>query len=182
LEQESAVKTAPTNSACKELVKLYGTKGIPVLSSLSLLSFPSSFSFDFMHLIWENLIPNLILFWTGEFKDLDHLEKGYVIAPRTWNEIGEITAVCRATIPAAFGASVPNIATQQSQMTSEKYANWMLYIAPIVLCGRFKKDKYYSHFMQLVKLIKLCLLFKIDEEMLNEIDKGFKSWVQGYEK
>ena len=36
--------------------------------------------------------------------------------------------------------------------------------------------------MQLVKLIKLCLSFEIDEEMLNEIDEGFKSWVQGYEK
>lgn len=182
LEQGRAVETAPTNLAREELAKRYGIKGIPVLSSLSSLSFPSSFPFDFMHLIWENLIPNLILFWTGEFKDLNHLDKGYVIEPHIWKELGEITAACGATIPAAFGASVPNIATQQSQMTSEKYANWTLYIAPIVLRGRFKKDKYYSHFMQLVKLIKLCLSFEIDEEMLNEIDEGFKSWVQGYEK
>lgn len=67
-------------------------------------------------------------------------------------------------------------------MSAEMYANWTLYIAPIVLRGRFQKDKYYKHFMQLVKLLKLCLAFEIDETMLNQIDDGFKSWVQGYEK
>jgi hypothetical protein len=135
-----------------------------------------------MHLIWENLIPNLILFWTGEFKDLDHQDKGYVIAPHIWNTLGVNTAACGATIPSAFGASVPNIAAKQSQMTAEMYANRTLYIAPIVLRGRFQIAKYYTHFMQLVKVIKLCLAFEIDEAMLNQIDEGFKLWVQGYEQ
>jgi hypothetical protein len=67
-------------------------------------------------------------------------------------------------------------------MTTEMYANWTLYIAPIVLRGRFEKAKYYTHFKQLVKLIELCLAFEIDEAMLNQIDEGFKSWVQGYER
>jgi hypothetical protein len=182
LEQAHAVEMAPTNSAREELAKQYGIKGIPVLSSLSSLSFPSSFPFDFMHLIWENLIPNLILFWTGEFKDLDHQGKSYVIEPHIWNEIGATTAACRATIPAAFGAAVPNIAMKRSQMTAEMYSNWTLYLAPIVLRGRFKKNKYFTHFMELVKLLKLCLSFEIDEAMLDQIDKGFKSWIQGYEK
>ncbi|KAF8803445.1 hypothetical protein BYT27DRAFT_7260186 [Phlegmacium glaucopus] len=112
-----------------------------------------------MHLIWENLIPNLILFWTGEFKDLDHQGKSYVIEPHIWNEIGVTTAACGATIPAAFRALVPNIAMKRSQMTAEMYANWTLYIAPL-----------------------LCLVFEIDEAMLNQIDEGFKLWVEGYER
>jgi Transposase family tnp2 len=182
LEQAHAVDMAPNNSMHEQLAKQYGIKGIPVLSSISSLSFPSSFPFDFMHLIWENLIPNLILFWTGEFKDLNHQGKSYVIAPHIWNTVGVATAACGATIPAAFGASVPNIATKQSQMTAEMYANWTLYIAPIVLRGRFEKPKYYTHFMRLVKLIELCLGFEIDEAMMNQIDEGFKSWVQGYEQ
>jgi len=41
-----------------------------MLLYLTLLSFPVSFPYDFIHLIWENLVKNLILFWTGEFKDL----------------------------------------------------------------------------------------------------------------
>ena len=181
LEQARAVEMASKNSVREELAKEYGIKGTPVLSTLSSLSFPSSFPFDFMHLVWENLIPNLILFWTAKFKDLNHEGKSYVIAPRIWSEVGAMTAKCSATIPAVFGASVPNIATKQSQMTAEMYANWTLYIAPVVLHGRFEKDKYYKHFMQLVKLLKLCLLFEIDETTLNQIDEGFKSWVQGYE-
>ncbi len=176
-----AVEMASKNPVHEELAKEYGIKGTPVLSILSSLSFPLSFPFNFMHLVWENLIPNLILFWTAKFKDLNHEGKSYVIAPHIWSEVGAMTAKCSTTIPAVFGASVPNIAMKQSQMTAEMYANWTLYIALIVLHGRFEKDKYYKHFMQLVKLLKLCLLFEIDETMLNQIDEGFKSWVQGYE-
>lgn len=113
LTQAEGVDMASTNSAREQLAKQYGIKGVPVLSSISSLSFPSSFPFDFMHLIWENLIPNLILFWTGEFKDLDHQGKGYIIAPHIWNEVGAATAACGSTIPAAFGASVPNIVTKK---------------------------------------------------------------------
>ena len=67
-------------------------------------------------------------------------------------------------------------------MSAEMISNWTLYIAPIVLRGRFPKTKYYTHFMQLVKVILLCLAFEFDEAALNQIDKGFKSWVQGYEQ
>ena len=123
------------------LAKKHGIKGIPVLSSLSSISFPSSFLFDFMHLIWEN--SNLIEFWTGEFKDLDHQDQGYFIKPHIWNKVRVATAACRATILAAFGAPVPNIATKWSQMSTKMYANWTLYIALIVLYGGFKRFQYY---------------------------------------
>jgi hypothetical protein len=182
LEQADEVEMATTNTDRDNLAKEYGIKGRPVLSCTSALSFPSSFPFDFMHLIWENLLPNLVLFWTGEFKDLDHTGTSYVIETRIWKEIGLLTAACGATIPSAFGASVPNIATNRSYMTAEMWTNWTLYVAPVVLRGRFKKDKYYKHFMNLVKLLKLCLAFEIDETMLKEIDEGFKAWVKAYEK
>ena len=72
MKQAHDVEMAPNNATHERLAKEYGIKGIPMLSSISSISFPSSFPFDFMHLIWENLIPNLIEFWIGEFKDLDH--------------------------------------------------------------------------------------------------------------
>jgi hypothetical protein len=182
MEQAAEVEMAPNNVTHERLAKTYGIKGIPVLSSISSISFPSSFPFDFMHLIWENLIPNLIDFWTGTFKDLDHEGKGYVIEPHVWNEIGATTAACGATIPATFGAAVPNIATKQSQMNAEMCSNWTLFIAPVVLRGRFKKPQYYKHFMRLVELLKFCLSFEISDAMLNQIDKGFHQWVEEYEK
>jgi hypothetical protein len=182
LEQADEVEKAKKNVDREELAKKYGIKGRPVLSCTSALSFPSSFPFDFMHLIWENLLPNLVLFWTGDFKELSHEGMGYVIEKRIWKEIGVATAACGATIPSAFGAPVPNIESNRSYMTAEMWANWTLYIAPVVLRGRFKKEKYYKHFMKLVHLLKLCLAFEIDEAMLKEIDEGFKSWVEAYEK
>ena len=182
MKQENNIEMAPNNSTHEQLAKEHGIKGIPVLSSISSISFPSSFPFNFMHLIWENLIPNIIEFWTGKFKNLDHKDEGYFIEPHIWNEIGAATAACIATIPAAFGAPVPNIATKQSQMSAEMYANWILYIAPIVLHGRFKSAQYYQHFMWLVELLKLCLAFEISEGMLNQIDEGFQLWVEEYER
>ena len=156
--QARNVEMVPNNATHERLAKEHGIEGIPVLSSISFISFPSSFPFNFMHLIWENLIPNLIEFWTGEFKDLDHEGEDYYIEPHIWNDIGFATAACRATMPAAFGAPVPNIATKRFQMSAEMYANWTLYIAPIVLRGRFKSARYYQHFMCLVELQALFSL------------------------
>jgi len=182
MQQARDVEMAPDNATREDLAKEYGIKGTPVLSSLSSVSFPSSFPFDFMHLIWENLIPNLIDFWTGAFKDLDHNDEGYFITPHVWEQIGAATAACGATVPSAFGAPVPDIAKHRSTMNAEMHANWTLYIAPVVLRGRFKRPQYYRHFMQLVGLLKLCLEFEISEAMLNQIEEGFQSWVEGYEK
>ena len=182
MNQAHEIDMAPNKAANERLAKEHGIKGIPLLSSLSSVSFPSSFPFDFMHLIWENLIPNLIDFWTGQFKDLDHEDEGYFIEPHIWIEIGASTAASKATIPAVFGAPVPDIAKGKCPMSAEMYANWTLFIAPIVLRGRFKDAKYYRHFMDLVELLKLCLAFEITEEMLNQIDEGFQLWVEDYEK
>jgi hypothetical protein len=97
MEQARKVEMAKTNAERERRAKRYGIKGIPVLSCISSISFPSSFPFDFMHLIWENLIPNLIEFWTGTFKDLDHEDKEYVIGPKAWAEVGAATAACGST-------------------------------------------------------------------------------------
>ena len=135
-----------------------------------------------MHLIWENLIPNLIEFWTATFEDLNHTGKDYVIEKHVWEEVGAAAAACGATIPSVFGAPVPDIATKRYLMNAKIYANWTIFIAPIVLHGRFKKPQYYKHLMQLVELLKLCLAFEISEVMLNQIDKGFWLWVEEYKK
>jgi hypothetical protein len=182
LEQAHEVEMAPNNKQQEDLAKKYSIKGTPVQSCISSISFPSSFPFDFMHLIWENLIPNLIEFWTGAFKDLDHEGKDYVIASHVWEKVGAATAACGQTIPSAFGAPVPDIAAKRHLMNAKMYANWTLFIAPIMLCGRFNKSRYYKHFLHLVELLKLCLAFEISEAMLNQIDEGFQLWAKEYEQ
>ncbi|PPQ78936.1 hypothetical protein CVT24_012460 [Panaeolus cyanescens] len=182
MQQVSDIEAAPTKVERDNLAKKFGVKGRPLLSSLSSIRFPASFPFDFMHLIWENLIPNLILFWTGEFKGLNHLNQPYVIAPNIWNEIGLATFKCARTVPSAFGAPVPNIVTQQYYMTAEMYSNWTLFIAPIVLRGRWEQRKYYDHFMDLVRLLHLCLDYEITKDEVALIESGFQEWVTKYER
>ena len=70
---------------------MFGIKDMPLLSALSSLSFPTSFPYNFMHLIWMNLISNLVLLWTGKFKDLDHNGQDYMIIKTVWEAIREAT-------------------------------------------------------------------------------------------
>ena len=67
-------------------------------------------------------------------------------------------------------------------MSAEMCSNWTLFIAPVVLHGRFRMPQYYKHFMRLVEVLKLCLLFEISDAVLNQIDEGFRRWVEEYEK
>ncbi|KAF9461336.1 hypothetical protein BDZ94DRAFT_1372398 [Collybia nuda] len=135
-----------------------------------------------MHLIWSNLIPNLVCLWTGNFKDLCHNNTGYVLAPTVWEAIGEATANAGNTIPAAFGSRVPNIASEKAQMIAETYSIWTLYIAPTLLKGRFTNPQYYKHFIKLVRLLNLCLQFEITQDQVDELEMGFNSWVEKYEE
>ena len=180
MEQAKEVQYASTNY--EGLATKYGVKGILLLSTLSSLSFPVSFPYDFMHLIWANLIPNLIRFWTGEFKKISHDNEGYMLAPTVWEAIGEATAKAGKTVPAAFSARVPNIASEKAQMIAKTHSIWTLYIAPTLLKGRFVRPRYYKHFMELVRLLTLCLEFEITQDQVNDLERGFQSWVQKYER
>ena len=140
MEQAREVQSALTNAASEQLATKYGIKGLPLLRALSSLSFPVSFPYDCMHLIWANLIPNLILLWTRNFKDLDHDDEGYILAPKVWQAIRVATLDAGKTIPATFGSRVSNIAAEKSQMTAETHSIWTLYLAPTLLNGCFTND------------------------------------------
>jgi hypothetical protein len=65
------VQMANSQACSNDLAKECGIKGVPLLSHLSSVSFPGSFPYDFMHLIWENVVKNLMLLWMGDFKGMD---------------------------------------------------------------------------------------------------------------
>ncbi|KAI0052945.1 hypothetical protein FA95DRAFT_1482442 [Auriscalpium vulgare] len=134
-----------------------------------------------MHLIWENLIPNLVLFWTGEFKGLDDNQQ-YVLAPAVWEAIGAASAGSSKTTPSAFGAAMPNPAQDRTYFTSETWSLWSLFLGPVLLRRRFLSNIFYKHFCSLVGLLKICLQFEITDEELEKIRQGFVDWVQEYER
>jgi hypothetical protein len=183
LAQARLVQFAPTSAEEQRRAKACGIKGIPLLSHLPSLFFPSSFPYDFMHLIYENLLPNLVLLWTGKFKGLDEGQETYELGPGVWEAIGEATKVSGSTIPTAYATARPqNVAEDASACTADSWSFWALYLGPVLLKGRFRKDLYYKHFVKLVKLLRLCLQFEITTEECSVIREGFQDWVESFEK
>ena len=182
LQQAREVRDASSKTEKGRLSKRYGVKGVSILSYLKSLSFPLSFPYDFMHLIWENLIPNLVLFWTGEFKGLDEGIEEYQLQPKVWQAIGSAIAAAGSTIPSVFGARPRDPATHASSYSAEAWSFWTLYLGPVLLRRRFRKQRYYSHFIELVKLLQICLQFEITTEEIQIVRDGFIKWVEDYEK
>jgi len=182
LRQGEEVMLAPTKVKSDDLSRTYGIKGIPLLAELKSLSFPHSFPYDFMHLIWENCVDNLILLWTGNFKGLDEGDEEYQLDSKVWDAIGAATAASGSTIPSAFGSRPPNFTKQKSACSAETWSFWTLFLGPVLLRKRFRKRKYYDHFVQLVKLINVCLQFEISDDETNFLRAGFVKWVKDYEE
>ena len=135
-----------------------------------------------MHLIWENLIKNLVLLWTGEFKGLDEGDEVYELDKTVWEAIGEGTTASGSTIPSAYGACVPNVAQDKSGCTTDMWSFWTLYLGPTLLRNHFQKSTYYKHFIKLVTLLNICLQFEISNEEIEMVQEGFIKWVQEYEE
>jgi hypothetical protein len=181
LSQAREVQAAPSMAAEKRLATRFGIKGVPVLSFLPSLSFPDSFQYGFMHLIFENLIPNLVRLWTDDWKDIAG-DPNYVINGTVWEAIAHAGQLSGDTIPSAFGACVSNIATDQSKFTAETWLLWAVHLEPGLLQKAFSHRRYYDHFILLVRLINVCLQLRITESELDKLELGFVHWVKQYEK
>ena len=182
LRQAREVRDAPSKGQKGCLSTAYGIKGVSLLSNLKSLRFPLSFPYDFMHLIWENLIPNLVSLWTGEFKGLDEGNGEYKFPSNVWEAIGEATATAGSTIPSVFGARPQNIAKYKSQYSAESWSFWTIYLGPVLLRRRFRNQCYYKHLMELVKLLQICLQFEITTGEVQTVRNGFINWVRDYER
>jgi hypothetical protein len=182
LEQGRQVQFASNGTVFEKLSKQFGVKGISILTYLSSIHFPLSFPYDFMHLIFENVIKNLVLLWTGKFKNLDEGNGSYELNPKIWEAIGAATASSGPSIPLAFGARPPNVADDKSATTADTWSFWMLYLGPVLLSRRFKNQVYFNHFIELVKLIQICLQFEITMDEISTLRVGFEKWVEKYEQ
>jgi hypothetical protein len=181
MRQAYKVQMAPTAAKEQRLATRYGIKGIPALSFLPSLLFPDSFQYGFMHLILENLIPNLVALWTDEFKDISG-DTQYTFNPQVWAAIGEAGSLSGDTIPSSHGARVPNIAIDRSKFIADTWLFWTTHLGPPLLQKVFKHRRYYDHFVRLVRLVNTCLQFEITEEEVDELESGFINWVKEYEK
>ena len=182
MQQAREVEEAPTKEQAGALAKGSGIKGRSVFSTIDSIFFPSSFPYDFMHLIWEGVIKTLIQLWTGDFKGIDEGKEEYQIDPQLWKMIGSETAESSKTIPSSYGPHLPNIADSLSHISADMWSFWCLFVGPVVLQNRFRRPKYFKHFVALVSLINVCLQRKISSDEIDELERGFENWVEDYQK
>jgi hypothetical protein len=157
IDEACSVQFSHNLTTVEERAKKSRIKGLPVHSALSSLRFPSSYPYELMHLIWSNLIPNLISLWFGTFKNLPLEGEEFVLEEAVADEVCAASVRAGDTVPASFGCRIPDLQDHRREFTAECAMVWTLYIAPIVLRGRFKSDIYYKHFINLVHLLKLCM-------------------------
>ncbi|CDO70568.1 hypothetical protein BN946_scf184579.g24 [Trametes cinnabarina] len=149
----------------------------------STLDYACSCPWDWMHLFCENNIPNLVSLWMGRFKTLDDEGAGaYVIPDAVWAQIAQETSAAVQDIPSAFVSAIPDLINARDSFTAEIWAFWFIYIAPIVLRGRFADSKYYDHMCDLAAIMKTTLRFEITRAEVQDLRAQIIHWVESYEE
>lgn len=182
LRHATEVAMSTTNTEEDNRSKHCGILGVSILSTLSGISFPTSFPHDFMHLMFENVVKGLVAIWTEDYKGLDSGTEDYVIPKAVWEAIGTACSSSGDTIPAAFGCRVPNVAKERHYFIAESWILFATLLGPILLRRRFSKRIYYKHFTDLIKLVNLCLQMQLSAADIDEIEDGFANWVLEFER
>lgn len=169
IEAQLAEIAATTTAASKDdLSKKYGLNGETLLSWLSSVSVTST-PHDIMHLLFKHMVPMLISFWKGEYKPWKSkkLDQGqpYIISNDEWKKIGTLTTEASFTIPGSFTHALPNIYKEEHLYIAETYAFWMMYLAPILLKGRWQEtDIYYWHAVLFSSILRRLIDFEVQAQ------------------
>ena len=165
-----------------DIAKEFGVARPAAITRVSSIDLAKSVPWDWLHLLCLNIIPNLVMLWMGEFKQLDCGTEDYMISKKDWKAIGKETAHAVKNIPAAFVHILHDISKDRSSFTAESWGFWFMCFTPIFLNGRFKLKKYYNHMCLLVRIMKTTLKYKISYKEIDELQAAIVKWVQRYDK
>jgi hypothetical protein len=184
LQQALDIEAARTDADEEVQQRNTGVNGLSPLARLGSLSFPTTFPHDFMHIMFENVLPSLFNLWIrdGRWIGFGTGTEDYLLGPKVWSDVGAACASSGNTTPAAFGCRVPDIAEKRHEFSAESMMLFATVLAPALLRNRFRWPRYYDHFIRLVKLINMCLGQQISRTELQEIREGFAQWVQDFER
>ena len=77
------ISTVKSKTKKAKIAKQTGIKGLPSLRHVGSLDYAQSSAWEWFHLFLENIIPNLVDFWTGQFKGLGTGREDFEIALRS---------------------------------------------------------------------------------------------------
>ncbi|KAI5823633.1 hypothetical protein K523DRAFT_316689 [Schizophyllum commune Tattone D] len=123
-QQARAIESAPTAAEANRLAREHGINGESILFTLPSVAFPTSFPYDFMHLVFENIMKQLILLWTDGIDGLGEGNGAYHLVRDVWNAIGVATGLSGSTIPAVFTGRPPNCAEPKGAATADSWSFW----------------------------------------------------------
>ncbi|CAE6441230.1 unnamed protein product [Rhizoctonia solani] len=181
LAQGYNVLQAPNDHARANRATECGIKGVTLLARLSSVRIPDSFPVEVMHMVWINLIPQLMDLWQENFHNFDSGSEEYTIDPLLVNAIGNLCTESGATFPSDFGARVPHF-RNRSHFTAETWSIWALHYAPYLLRRRFSKSKYYVHFVRLITILNEVMDYEIPQSKISRIRKDIAEWIQDFEQ
>jgi hypothetical protein len=138
------LEAARTQNERDTIAKDSGIKGRSVFAGLMSIDLATCFPYDIMHLLFENLVPNMVRHWIGAFKGLDQGTGTYQVSKVQWDAIGRLTSQATRTIPSSFVGTLPDIAQDRNLFKAEAYSFWIQYIAPILMRG-ILPDRYYKY-------------------------------------
>ncbi|KAG8728652.1 hypothetical protein FRC10_004729 [Ceratobasidium sp. 414] len=162
-------------AACQRVAQETGIIGRSIFAHLKSVDLSSSFPYDFMHLVFENLVPNMVRHWTSEFKGLDEGDETYWLLPNDWKTISRLTAQATKTIPSAFVSTIPDIAIDLKFFKAEVSTFWIQYLVPILLLNQLP-EPYYSHMLLIQEIIMWSLQFKITRAEVDGLERMYASY------
>jgi Transposase family tnp2 len=166
----------------------YGVAQYSTLYELDTIDFPRSFPIDVMHLIYENVVPKMFRWWTGEYLKKDNEDEGdeddeLAIPKRTWSQIGQDMEDSRMSIPTSYGRALRNIYTYHGSFKAEEWSNFLLYYSPVLLHGRDRlRRDLFEHYCKLIAAIELAIDYDITFEDIDRIKALLVDFVSGYEE
>ncbi|EUC56560.1 transposase family Tnp2 protein [Rhizoctonia solani AG-3 Rhs1AP] len=178
------VDAAITDAEADRRGRHYGINSLSPLARLSSLDFPGSFPHDFMHAIFENVVPLLIDLWTRtrKFATFGSGKEDYILAGGNFRKVSEAAVESGNTIPAVFGCRVPNLVKDRWQSTAKSTLIFTTLLAPALLRDQFESREYYDHFLKLVQLIDMCMGLELPRSQIQVIREGFANWVVDFER
>lgn len=181
MQQAKAIDEAPTQTQRRELSQQYGINHTAIATKIPGFQLPWSVPYEFLHLL-ENTIKNYVSLISGDFKEIGQGVESYVIPSATWKELGLATVLSNATIPSAFGRSIPNIAEDRTFFTAEAYLVWATMYSRILLRDRFPHEKYYKHWCLFISIVEKCLDFSSTATSRARLRDDIHKWYYEYEK
>jgi hypothetical protein len=94
--------SAMTKKEHDKIAKYHGIRQAPILSWVCSIDYAQSCPYDWMHLLLENVVQNLVKLWTGRFPGIP-AGQNFEIAANIWEKIGEETAAATRDICALHG-------------------------------------------------------------------------------